>query len=336
MPINNNQKGQNAATRLVKLPVVGSACIKLSILYKDTKFRHPNLRSVCEGLESTVAALVSPAIVKLEPQIAVANDIACRSLDWLEAKFPVLHTPTEQIVATAKTKMHEIQDVMSVAAKGTVDCAQHTVTWLSDQMLQADQQADRPLVKRAISVAATGLDSALNVSEALVDRVLPPTEEDREEAAAAAAAAAHLVEGSEVATPKRSYPDRLVSLAAKLYKRTHYMVTENWPRSLVLVWDFQISWETMVQGIQGLPQYVQNQLLSGLFFVSQMYNLNCPPVQNRQPVQENGGTNTAEAENHTDMVRVHSRAAPPVHRLRRPIRTPVFENGCNVEGCGYR
>ena len=80
-----------------------------------------------------------------------------------------------QIVATAKTKMHEIQDVVSIAANGTVDC----VAWLMDMMQQGGDRADQPLVDRAISVACMGLDSALITSEALMDRVLPPTEEDK-------------------------------------------------------------------------------------------------------------------------------------------------------------
>ncbi len=29
--------------------------------------------------------------------VSIANDVACKSLDWLEATFPVLHAPTEQV-----------------------------------------------------------------------------------------------------------------------------------------------------------------------------------------------------------------------------------------------
>ncbi len=69
------QKVQSAAARLAKLPVVRSACTKLSVLYIDTKCSHPNLKSACEVLESSVTAIgaaacdrVSHVIVKLEPQ----------------------------------------------------------------------------------------------------------------------------------------------------------------------------------------------------------------------------------------------------------------------------
>uniref|UniRef100_A0A3P8TLX0 Secreted protein n=1 Tax=Amphiprion percula TaxID=161767 RepID=A0A3P8TLX0_AMPPE len=60
---------------LASLPVVRSACAKLSVLYVDTKCSHPSLKSACDLLESSVTALgtaacnrVSPVVVKLEPQ----------------------------------------------------------------------------------------------------------------------------------------------------------------------------------------------------------------------------------------------------------------------------
>lgn len=83
-----------------------------------------------------------------------------------------------QVVAAAKNKFGEIQGVVSGAANGAVDCVQHTVTWVMSRIPQADG-ANRSLVQRAIGVTALGLDSALTLSEALMDRALPPTKEDK-------------------------------------------------------------------------------------------------------------------------------------------------------------
>ncbi|XP_055365482.1 perilipin-2-like [Betta splendens] len=220
MPANNNQKGVSAAARLAKLPVVQSACSRLSILYSDTKCNHPNLKSVCDLLENKVTALgtvachsVSPVMCKLDTQISIANDVACKGLDWLETRFPVLHAPTEQVVATAKKKLHELQDAVGVAASGTMGCVQYTVSWVMERMQQADDGTKQSLAKRVISVAGVGLDSALNVSEALVEQVLPPPEEDKDDIA-----------GSQVVATVGSYPVRVVSLAAKLCRRSYYMV----------------------------------------------------------------------------------------------------------------
>uniref|UniRef100_A0A672GAK5 Perilipin 6 n=1 Tax=Salarias fasciatus TaxID=181472 RepID=A0A672GAK5_SALFA len=90
----------SAAARLAQLPLVRSACAGLSVLYTDTKRSHPGLTSVCDVLESSVTAArvtVTPVIEKLEPHISIANAVACRSLDWLEASFPVLLAPTDEV-----------------------------------------------------------------------------------------------------------------------------------------------------------------------------------------------------------------------------------------------
>ncbi|XP_034746084.1 perilipin-2-like isoform X1 [Etheostoma cragini] len=340
MPTNNNQqKMLSAAARLSKLPMVHLACSKLSVLYTDTKCSYPNLRSVCEVLESSVTAVVSPVLIQMEPQISVANDVACRSLDWLETAFPVLHTPTEQIVATAKNKMHEIQDVVSVAANGTVDCAAFTVAWLMNRLQQVDNPADQSLVVRAICVAGVGLDSALITSEALLDRVLPSTEEDKEEEA-------HLVEGFEAATLSRRYTVRLVSLAAKLCRRTYKMfgskmqsveVMESFSGSTSLVQELQTSWLSLAWSLQGLPhhiqalpQYLQHQLVSMFFFISQMYDLGCPPPQPHQSDQDRSLNDAETPSAHNGVVQAHQQAKP-TFRARWPTKMSDFDTEFNVK-----
>ncbi|XP_068445462.1 perilipin-2-like [Clinocottus analis] len=332
MRSDNKQKAQTAAARLAKLPVVRWACTKLSVLYIDTKCSHPQLRSVCDVLESSVTAVVSPVIVKLEPQISIANGLACRSLDWLETAFPVIHTPTEQIVASARNKMHEIQDVVSVAAYGTMGCVEHTVAWVTGSRRQADGQSRQSLVERAVSVASLGLDSTLVTSEALMDRMLPAIEEDEEEEV-------HLVEGFEAATLVRRCPVRLVSLAAQVCWRTYRMVgskmqlaqvMENLFRSIAVVQE--TSWLTLTWSIPSLPQYLQHQLVSASFFISQMYSLSCPAPKHHRSYQDRSSLNTAASRRQKAMVQVHPQAKP-FCRVRRLTKIPAFDNECDVKGC---
>ncbi|XP_057700219.1 perilipin-2-like isoform X5 [Corythoichthys intestinalis] len=176
---------QNAAARVAQLPLVRSAFTNLLDLYGDAKSGNPGFGSVCEGLESSVKQLasvvshrVSPAITKLNPQVSLANDVACKTLDWLEATFPVLQTSSDQLVAGLRSKVMEMQDAVSIAAHGTVDSVQHAVMCI---MASAQQPGDRSLMGRAISVSSMGLASALNITEALVDRMLPPLEEEKRE-----------------------------------------------------------------------------------------------------------------------------------------------------------
>lgn len=83
--------------------------------------------------------------------------------------------------------MLEVKDMASIAGNGTVDCVHHTISWMTGRKQQVtdtvrkmanDDRTDQSLVKTAISVASVGLDSALSMSEALIDQVLPPFEED--------------------------------------------------------------------------------------------------------------------------------------------------------------
>lgn len=69
------QKVPTAAARLSQLPLFRSACVTLSVLYRDAKSSSSNLKLVCDVLESRVAAVgaatctrASPIILKLEPQ----------------------------------------------------------------------------------------------------------------------------------------------------------------------------------------------------------------------------------------------------------------------------
>lgn len=63
-----------------------------------------------------------------------------------------------QIVATARSKMLEIQAVVSIAAHGTRDCVEYTVAWVTGSSRPAGDQAGRPLAKRGPRV---GKDLAL-------------------------------------------------------------------------------------------------------------------------------------------------------------------------------
>lgn len=139
-----------------------------------------------------------------------------------------------QVVASAKTKIHEIRGKVSIAASGTVECLQHTVSWIVTRMLPADGTT-QSVAERALSLANVGLD----FSEALLDHVLPPTEEEngkriwtspvRQLGVSLNAdfvllleTKAHLVEGFEGGSGRER--SRIVSLSVKLYRRTYHVV----------------------------------------------------------------------------------------------------------------
>ncbi|TNM86173.1 hypothetical protein fugu_008444 [Takifugu bimaculatus] len=290
------QRRPNAADRLAALPLVASARTKLSVVYSGTKCSHPRLRCVCEGLERCVTVVLSPVVDKLQPHVSIANEVACKGLDWLEAVFPMLLTTTEQVVATAKDKVAEIQDAASVAAHGSADCVNMGVAWLMVRLEVAQDRAGQPLVDRAMAAAAAGVDSALAMSEALVDRMLPPTEEEIKTA-----------QGFEVTT-LTSFPERLLALAAKLYKR---------------MLGFEKSQLALIWTIQEMPQYLHHQLVSAIIFISQMENDPPSRCQRSRKPSRPCGPDIA----YMDSIQMLPDTTPPTGGLR------TKSEECSVKGC---
>ncbi|NXR77135.1 PLIN1 protein, partial [Pycnonotus jocosus] len=94
---------ENVLQRVLQLPVVSSTCETLQRKYSSTKESHPLMASVCEVYERGVQGAgalamwgMEPVVRRLEPQFAVANNLACRGLDHLEEKIPALQYPVDK------------------------------------------------------------------------------------------------------------------------------------------------------------------------------------------------------------------------------------------------
>nr|XP_033775629.1 perilipin-2-like isoform X2 [Geotrypetes seraphini] len=201
---------QNVVVRVVNLPLVSSTCAMVSSAYTSTKENHPYLKSACEVAEKgvktiTAAALISakPVIRKLEPKIALANNYACVGLDRIEAKLPILHQPADKLAANATDMLIHAKDSVAHTINGVMEVTKATVSGSVNTVLGSHM----------VQMVSTGVDAALNKSEALVDHYLPLTAEE-------AANEATRVEGSEAATQKPGYI-RLWLLSSKVHKRVY-------------------------------------------------------------------------------------------------------------------
>uniref|UniRef100_A0AAZ3PNS4 Perilipin n=1 Tax=Oncorhynchus tshawytscha TaxID=74940 RepID=A0AAZ3PNS4_ONCTS len=202
----------------------------VSSAYCTTKDNHPYLKSMCEVAEQGVRNLTTaaPIIGKLEPQISMANDLACKGLDKIEKTLPILHQPSEQIVANAKYAVTGAKDVMSNTVTGAKDSVSHTLTNAVDRTRGAVQDGvemtraavqdgivNTVMESRVAQMVSSGMDTALTTSESLVDQYLPCTEDELE-------MEAKMVEGFDVAKDAPSYYVRLGSLSTKLRKRAYH------------------------------------------------------------------------------------------------------------------
>ncbi|XP_046300011.1 perilipin-5 isoform X4 [Marmota monax] len=191
------QDQQSVVQRVAALPLVRTTCTAISGAYSAAKDRHPLLGSACRlaehclgGLTSRALGRAQPLLDRLQPQLATVNDLACRGLDKLEEKLPLLQQPSDAVVTSAK-------DAVASSVTGVVDLA-----WRRRWSVE---------LKRSVSHA---LDTVLGKSEELVDHFLPMSEEEL--AALAAEAQSPEVGSVEDQRRQQGYFVRLGSLSAKI------------------------------------------------------------------------------------------------------------------------
>ncbi|NXE70240.1 PLIN3 protein, partial [Calcarius ornatus] len=226
---------QNIGTRVANLPLVSSAYDMVSSAYTCTKESHPYVRSVCDvaekGVKTLTAAAVSgaqPLLTRLEPQISSANEFACKGLDKLEEKLPILQQPPQKIISDTKllvtSTVTGARDVLTstvAGARDAVDAVTSRVSGVMDMTkgaVQGGVELTRSAVSSGVStvgqMVASGVNSVLGKSEELVDHYLPMTDEELAKLATA-------VEGFEPEQQRQqqSYFVRLGSLSTKVRQR---------------------------------------------------------------------------------------------------------------------
>lgn len=221
----------SVVTRVANLPLVSSTYDLVSSAYVSTKDQHPYLRSVCEmaekGVKTVTSAAVTsalPIIQKLEPQIAVANTYACKGLDRMEERLPILNQPTSEIVANARGAVTGAKDVVTTTVAGAKDSVASTVSGVVDKTKGAvtgSVERTKSVVNGSIDtvlgmvqLVSSGVENAITKSELLVDQYFPLTQKELE-------MEAKKVEGFDT-VQKQRYCERLESLSAKICTRAYH------------------------------------------------------------------------------------------------------------------
>ncbi|NXN33470.1 PLIN1 protein, partial [Nycticryphes semicollaris] len=187
--LQNGSAKENVLQRVLQLPVVSSTCESLQRTYVSTKEAHPLMASVCEVYERGVqgaSALamwsVEPVVRRLEPQFAVANNLACRGLDHLEEKIPALQYPVDKLASELKgTISTPLQ-----SAKSTIGNSMDKIMELAAEGYEATKNTVETTAKytRRNSVsqmAAAGVDTALGGLEKLMEYLLPEEDEEADQ-----------------------------------------------------------------------------------------------------------------------------------------------------------
>ncbi|XP_013928713.1 PREDICTED: perilipin-3-like [Thamnophis sirtalis] len=209
----------------------------VSSAYTSTKETSPYLKSVCDVAEKGVKTLTAaalcgaqPLVTRLEPQIATASLYACKGLDKLEEKLPILQQPSDKVVADTKellsTKVSGARDAVSSTVNEAREAVSSGVSGMVDMArgaVQGSVEMTRSVVAGGVNTVmasrvgemiSAGMDTMLDKSEELVDYYLPIT--DRELAELATSVDGF---GFGPVRRKKSYFLRLGSLSCKLHRR---------------------------------------------------------------------------------------------------------------------
>ncbi|XP_054147097.1 perilipin-3-like [Melozone crissalis] len=168
------EEQQSIGTRVANLPLVSSAYDMVSSAYTCTKESHPYVRSVCDaaekGVRTLTAAAVSgaqPLLTRLEPQISSANEFACKGLDKLEEKLPILQQPPQKIISDTKllvtSTVTGARDVLTSTVAGARDAVSNTMAGAKDAVSSTVSGARDAVAgaKDAVSSTVTGAKDAV-------------------------------------------------------------------------------------------------------------------------------------------------------------------------------
>lgn len=163
MNIPNKKPSSNTATgfvsRVSSIPVVQDSLSTVQAIASKTSLGRLAL-STANNTFTTVSKYTSqPKYVQtyyesyIQPQIEKADAFGCRSLDFIETKFPVVSQPTEDIVRAVTAPSYQIVDGVKVRI---------------DSIKQPAHQVAKEANKR--------FGSVVDNVEAVINRYLPPAE----------------------------------------------------------------------------------------------------------------------------------------------------------------
>lgn len=173
--------------RVGNLPVVTSAWAQACGVYQKTKERNSFLNATCKMAESGVgliATTTKPIVDRYQPQIQQVDAFACDKLTLMEATYPVITKPTDEVLKEGREKCETLlkpvtdrynhyKDTYNGVVNRSKERVEGTVKMVKDM---GQKSLDTPYGKFVLEK----VDEALALSETYVEKYLPETEEEGE------------------------------------------------------------------------------------------------------------------------------------------------------------
>ncbi|KAM6463630.1 perilipin-3-like isoform 1-T2 [Liasis olivaceus] len=166
-PAAEETEQKNVADRVASLPLVSSAYDMVTAAYSSTKESHPYMKSVCDMAEKGVKTIASvavsgaqPILSKLEPQISTANEYACKGLDKLEEKLPILQQPTDKIISDTKDLVTGAKEAVTSTVSGMVD--------KTKEVVQGGVEMTRSAVQGGVDMTRSAVQGGVDMTRSAV------------------------------------------------------------------------------------------------------------------------------------------------------------------------
>ncbi|XP_033108803.1 perilipin-2-like isoform X4 [Anneissia japonica] len=147
-------------SRVLSYPMVSTAVDQVASIYNMSKEKSGLVRCTFEVAEKSVAlaaATAKPVVDRCEKPIAMVNGYACKQLDKLEEKVPIITEPTDKVVSKVKNETWKVIDNGKKSSSNYVNSLIDT---------------------RVGNLVTSGVDTALMVTEHAVDYYLPSDDEN--------------------------------------------------------------------------------------------------------------------------------------------------------------
>uniref|UniRef100_UPI00358EA8A2 perilipin-2-like isoform X2 n=1 Tax=Myxine glutinosa TaxID=7769 RepID=UPI00358EA8A2 len=212
---------KSVVQRLVGLPLLSSAYGELVAVYLNGKEARPILRSLCNVAEQSISGVTAiaatgsrPFTKLLQPQIKFVDKLACRGLDVLEHKVPILHQTSTKVVTGTKEHLSDTFHSAQMQVNSMLD---HTKSRVEGGVERSKQAVvggtDVLLGTRLGRVVLSGADMLLSRTEQYVERFLPASANEPEGEMA--------VEKSAPSSVTIAYYKRLAAVSSKAGRRVY-------------------------------------------------------------------------------------------------------------------
>uniref|UniRef100_A0A8C5T591 Perilipin n=1 Tax=Laticauda laticaudata TaxID=8630 RepID=A0A8C5T591_LATLA len=171
-----------AGPQFAAVPLIGSTYEWVSSTYNFAKQSHPAIQAVFEIAETgvkNIARSTEPLLDIFEPQLSVANMFACRNLDRLQHKFPIMQQTVDQIMTNAiesiYTKLTEAKDIMDTMLDIGIEAAAESV---EVTLCSARSAVNTMMEINVAQLMSSSVDKMIFKSDDLLEHFLPITDEE--------------------------------------------------------------------------------------------------------------------------------------------------------------